>query len=63
MRARANTNVVLPSDLVGPGVGLDSALEVDVVTLLDVGRVQAGAEEERRAGNICNAEEVTPFNI
>ena len=43
---------MFPSDLVGPGVGLDAALEVHVVALLDVGGVQAGAEEERRAGNI-----------
>ena len=43
---------MLPSDLVGPGVGLDAALEVDVVALLDVGGVQAGPEKERRARNI-----------
>ena len=43
---------MLPSYLIGPGVGLDAALEVDVVALLDVGGVQAGPEEERRARNI-----------
>ena len=47
-----NTHVVFPSDLVGPGIGLDAALEVAVVALLDVGGVQAGPEEERRARNI-----------
>ena len=46
------THVVFPSDLVGPGIRLDAALEVDVVALLDVGGVQAGPEEERRARNI-----------
>ena len=46
------THVVFPSDLVGSGIGLDAALEVDVVALLDVGGVQAGPEEERRARNI-----------
>ena len=46
------THVVLPSDLVGPGIRLDAALEVDIVALLDVGGVQAGSEEERRTGNI-----------
>ena len=46
------THVVLPSDLVRPGVGLYAALEVDVVALLDVGGVQAGPEEERGARNI-----------
>ena len=50
--ACARTHVVLPGDLVGPGVGLDAALEVDVVALLDVGGVQAGPEEERGARNI-----------
>ena len=43
---------MLPSDLVGPGIGLHAALEVDIVALLDVGGVQAGPEEERRARNI-----------
>ena len=37
----------LPLDLVDPGLGLDPALEVDVVVLLDVGGVQGGAELER----------------
>ena len=37
----------LPLDLVDPGLGLDLALEVDVVVLLDVGGVQGGAELER----------------
>ena len=46
------THVVFPCNLVGSRVGLDAALEVDVVALLDVGGVQAGPEEERRARNI-----------
>ena len=37
--------VVLPADLVRPRARLDPALEVDVVALLDVGRVQARAEQ------------------
>ena len=41
-----------PRDVVRRRVGLDVALEVDVVALLDVGGVQAGSEEERRTGNI-----------
>ena len=36
----------LPLDLVDPGLGLDLALEVDVIFLLDVGGVQGGAELE-----------------
>ena len=43
---------MFPRDLVGPGIRLDTALEVDVVALLDVGGDQAGPEEERRARNI-----------
>jgi hypothetical protein len=36
--------VFFPGDLLRFGVRLDLALEVDVVALLDVGRVQLGAE-------------------
>ena len=46
----------LPLDLVDPGLGLDLALEVDVVLLLDVGRVQRGAELERGARQVCKKE-------
>ena len=45
---------MFPSDFVGPGIGLDSALEVDVVALLDVGGVQAGAKHQARAGRDWN---------
>ena len=38
------TYIVSPGDLVGSGIGLDGALEVDVVALLDVGSVQAGPQ-------------------
>ncbi len=40
------TYVVPPGDVAGGGVGGDVALEVDVVALLDVLRVEAGAEGE-----------------
>ena len=42
----------LPLDLVDPRLGLDSALKVDVVVLLDVGGVQGGAELERHPRKI-----------
>ena len=38
------THVVFPGDLVGPGVGLDAALEVDVVALFDVGCIQTSTQ-------------------
>ena len=37
----------LPFNLVHPRLGLDPTLKVDVVVLLDVGRVQGGTELER----------------
>ena len=46
---RELTAVVSPRDLVGGGAGFHPALEVHVVSLLDVGRVEAGAELQRRA--------------
>jgi hypothetical protein len=50
---RRVTYVVSPGDLVGPRIGLDGALKVNVVALLDVGRVQAGAQRQRRTWNVC----------
>ena len=41
-----------PGNLVGPGISFDGALEVHVVTLLDVGGVQAGPKGQRGAGYI-----------
>ena len=39
----AYTHIVAPLDLLGGGPGVDGALEVDVVVLLQVGRVQRPA--------------------
>ena len=44
--------VVPPGDVVGRRVGLDVALEVDVVALLDVLRVQAGPEVQDRRRHV-----------
>ena len=41
-----------PGDLVGPGISFDGAFKVDIVTLLDVGSVQAGPQGQGRAGYI-----------
>ncbi len=57
------THVVSPRDVVGGRVGLDVALEVDVVALLDALRVQAGAERERRRGNVCEEEKADFFLV
>ncbi len=46
------THVVLPSDLVGRRVRPYPALEVDVVALLDVARVQGLAQGQRGARGV-----------
>ncbi len=46
------THLFFPGDLLNLGMGLDLALEVDIVALLDVGGVQLGAESERHDGRI-----------
>ena len=46
------THIVSPGNLVGPGISFDGALEVHVVTLLDVGGVQAGPQGQGGAGYI-----------
>ncbi len=43
-----------PGYLVGPRVGFDGALEVDVVPLLDVGRVQARPQGQGRTWDVWN---------
>ncbi len=45
--------IMPPRDLVRGGAGLHGALEVHVVPLLDVGRVEAGAQLQGGAGNVC----------
>lgn len=42
----ARTHVVRPHDAMLLGIGLDVALEVDVVALLDVVRTQRGAQRQ-----------------
>ena len=42
-----------PRDVVRRRVGLDVALEVDVVALLDALRVQARAEGQQRRRHVC----------
>ena len=48
------TYVVEPDDLVGLRPGRDGALEVDVVALGDVVRIEAGAQVQPHHGGICN---------
>ena len=43
-----------PDDLVGLRPGRDGALEVDVVALGDVVRIEAGAQLQPHHGGICN---------
>lgn len=47
------TYVVEPGHLVGLRIRVDVALEVDIVALLDVVRVQGGAQFQSHRGNIC----------
>ena len=47
------THVVPPGDVVRGRVGLDVALEVDVVALLDLLRVQARSEGQLRRRHVC----------
>ena len=49
------TDLFFPGDFLHFGMGLDLALEVDVVALLDVGGVQLGTERQRHDGRIWNA--------
>ena len=48
------THIVEPDDLVGLRPGRDGALEVDVVALGDVVRIEAGAQLQPHHGGICN---------
>ena len=48
------TYIVEPDDLVGVRPGRDGALEVDVVALGDVVRIEAGAQLQPHHGGICN---------
>ena len=50
------THVELPLDLVLPGLGVDGALEVDVVALLDGVRPERRAEPQRHARQVCERE-------
>ena len=47
----SDTYVLPPGDVVERGIGLDVALEVDVVAFSDVLWVQAPAEDDQRNGN------------
>ena len=46
------SHIVRPHDVVGVGPGLDVTLEVDVIALLQVGRVQGAADTQGNAGGI-----------
>ena len=48
--------IVLPLDFVGPGLGCDLALKVDVVAFLDGGRVQGRTKLELDHGQIWKSE-------
>ncbi len=52
----ACTHVEPPGDLVGPGVGPDVALEVDVLALADVGAVQGGSQAQDGLGDVYEEE-------
>ena len=45
---------MFPCDLVRFWIGFDGALKVDVVALLDVGRVEVGTQGQSGAWNIWN---------
>ena len=53
------THIVEPDDLVGLRPGRDGALEVDVVALGDVVRIEAGAQLQPHHGGICNGAHVS----
>ncbi len=46
------TYVASPGYLVRARIGADVALEVDVVSLLDVGAVEGGAQAHQRLGHV-----------
>lgn len=50
-----NTYVVMPGDLVFPRVGLDVALEVDVITFLDLVGLQRRAQLQRHYRWVWNS--------
>ncbi len=50
--SNVHTHVVSPGDVIDGRVRLDVTLEVDVIALLDVFRVQAGAEREDHGGDV-----------
>ena len=52
------THIVEPDDLVGLRPGRDGALEVDVVALGDVVRVEAGAQLQPHHGGVCNGQHI-----
>lgn len=47
-----------PADLGDPRVGVDGALEVDVVPFLDLALLEGAAQLERHVGDVWNGEEL-----
>ena len=45
---------MLPRDFVGCGAGVDLAVKVDIVALLDVGGVEVAAQDQGRAGDVVD---------
>lgn len=52
-----NTYVMLPKDFVSPRIGVDLALEVDVVTLFDVVWIEVRSQRQVESGYVCGKEE------
>lgn len=48
--------IVEPGQLVGLRIGLYNALEVGIVTFLDVVRIELGTHAQQRGGRVCKGQ-------
>lgn len=54
---KQNTHVELPNDFVNARFGIDTTFKVNIVTLLDVVRVQGRTKTKLNSRQICRGEE------